>query len=252
MVRTLLLRGMLAGLIAGLLTFGFLKIFGEPPIDRAIAFESRISAESHHASGAAAEPDDELVSRPVQSGVGLLTGVLVYSAAFGGLFGLAVAAVTGRVGSLGPRGTAALLAGAGFVAIYLVPALKYPASPPSVGQADTIQFRTALYFGMILASVAGMIGAALLRGRLLRRFGGWDATLLAALAYGALMFAAGAVLPDVNEVPEHFPAVTLWQFRIASMGSQAVLWASLGLLFGLLTERHSIAARRPRLASRAV
>jgi hypothetical protein len=40
MVRTLLVRGMLVGLVAGLLVFGFGKLFGEPQVDRAITFET--------------------------------------------------------------------------------------------------------------------------------------------------------------------------------------------------------------------
>ena len=33
MVRALLIRGMLAGFVAGLLVFGFGRVFGEPPVD---------------------------------------------------------------------------------------------------------------------------------------------------------------------------------------------------------------------------
>lgn len=40
MTGKLLVRGMLLGLVAGLLSFGFLKLAGEPSVDRAIAFES--------------------------------------------------------------------------------------------------------------------------------------------------------------------------------------------------------------------
>jgi hypothetical protein len=39
MVRDLLIRGMVAGLIGGLLCFGVAKVFGEPQVDRAISFE---------------------------------------------------------------------------------------------------------------------------------------------------------------------------------------------------------------------
>jgi hypothetical protein len=35
MVRTFLVRGMLVGIVAGLLSFAFLKIYGEPQVDRA-------------------------------------------------------------------------------------------------------------------------------------------------------------------------------------------------------------------------
>jgi predicted cobalt transporter CbtA len=45
-------------------------------------------------------------------------------------------------------------------------------------------------------------------------------------------------MPAVNETPAGFPATVLWQFRLASLGTQAVLWATLGLLFGWLTDRN--------------
>ncbi len=39
MVGKLLLRGMLVGLIAGILAFAFARVYGEPQVDKAIAFE---------------------------------------------------------------------------------------------------------------------------------------------------------------------------------------------------------------------
>jgi hypothetical protein len=159
MVRTLLVRGMLTGILAGLLAFGFLKLYGEPQVDRAIAFETQMDeakAAAERAKGMAVEEMPELVSREVQAGIGLFTAVMVYSTAFGGLFGLAVAFAYGRIpGPLTARGVAALLAAMGFVAIYLVPNLKYPANPPSVGDPETIRIRTALYFIMIAISNRG-------------------------------------------------------------------------------------------------
>src|SRR5262249_45108369 len=120
-VGALLLRGMLAGLIAGLLAFGFARLTGEIQIDRAVAFEEKMAA----AKGEAHEP--ELVSRTTQAGAGLLTGVVIYGATMGGLVSLAFAFLYGRLGRMGPRGLAALLAAGGFVVIVLVPFLKYPA-----------------------------------------------------------------------------------------------------------------------------
>jgi predicted cobalt transporter CbtA len=153
------------------------------------------------------------------------------------------------VGNCSPRAVAALLAGAGFVAIYLVPALKYPANPPSVGQPDTIDQRTALYFTMMLVSVAAMVAAAMLRNLLARRHDAWAAALIAGAGYLAVVFAAQLLLPSINEVPEQFPAVLLWNFRIASFGTQAVMWTTVGLLFGWLTER---AVARQRESSRTI
>lgn len=52
------------------------------------------------------------------------------------------------------------------------------------------------------------------------------------------MAIAYLVLPGVDEVPGNFPATVLWRFRLASLGTQTVLWTTLGLAFGALTERH--------------
>ena len=226
MVGALLVRGMLIGVVAGLLSFGFLKIAGEPAVDRAIAFETAMDEAKDKAAKDDAmakgmpmpkeDADPELVSRPVQAGIGLLTGVTVYNTAFGGLFALVFALAYGRMGVFGPRTTAALLAMSGIVAVYVVPNLKYPANPPSVGDPETIGIRTGLYFAMIAISLAAMIGAWMIRNRLAPRLGDWNAALIAAAAYLVVVVVVALALPAINEVPEGFPAVVLWQFRTAS------------------------------------
>ena len=230
MVRTFLVRGMLVGIVAGLLSFAFLKVYGEPQVDSAVAFEAQQDeaktaaqkAESHnhasashdHASEAHTHMADhdvpELVSRSVQAGLGLFVAVLVYSAAFGGLFGLAFA---------------------------FSPNLKYPANPPAVGEPETIGIRTALYFTMIAISLAAMIASLAIKRLLVARFGEWSSNLLAAACYIVFVGIAALLLPTVNEVPDQFPAVVLWNFRITSIGAQLTMWATLGLLFGALSQR---------------
>jgi Probable cobalt transporter subunit (CbtA) len=240
-VGRLLLRGMLVGVVAGLLAFGFARVFGEPPIEHAIAFEAHMAHHhtdahiDHHVNDEADEP--ELVSRTIQAGLGLFVAVVVYGAAIGGLYALFFAFVYGRLGQLAPRATAALLAGAAFVSIVLIPALKYPANPPAVGDPETIGSRTALYFAMLVISVAALVFAVGLAKNLASRYGGWSAGLVGAATYVVIVAIAGYALPAVNEVPEHFSAVVLWNFRVASLGLQAVLWTIVGLLFGFLAER---------------
>jgi ABC-type nickel/cobalt efflux system permease component RcnA len=267
MVGQLLLRGMLVGVVAALLAFGFAKTFGEPQIERAIAFERQMShAEGGHVHGeignvreghvhhgpghethAHAEHDEpELVSRTTQAGVGLLIGVVVYGAALGGLFSLTFAFANGRVGDLGARATAALLALGAFVGTALIPALKYPANPPAVGNPDTIGSRTALYFAMLAISIAFLAAAVVLARRLWVRHGGWNATLIAAAVFVVAIGLVAALLPTVDEVPHAFSATVLWRFRLASLGMQFVLWTTIGLLFGYLTER----AEAPRPSRR--
>jgi hypothetical protein len=231
MARALLLRGMLAGALAGLVAFGFAWIFGEPQVGVAIGFERHL----HAIVGEAREP--ELVSRAVQSTAGLLTGILVYGSALGGVFSVVFACAYGRVGRLSPRATAAMVAVLGFAALILVPQIKYPANPPSVGEPDTIAVRTRLYFMMIALSVIAAIAATSTARQLARRIGGWNSAMIGGMGYLIVVAVTMVILPPVNEAPGDFPATTLWNFRLASLGIQAVLWAALGLIFGVLAER---------------
>jgi predicted cobalt transporter CbtA len=173
--------------------------------------------------------------------------VLVIGTAFGGLFALAFAFAYGRIGRVGPRGTSLLIAAAGFLAIYLIPFLKYPANPPSIGQATTIDHRTEIYFGVMLISILTTIGAIIVGRWLTPRFGAWNATLIAAGAFVAITTVVFIVMPGLNEVPAGFPATTLWRFRLGSLATQLTLWAAIGLIFGPLTERSAGFRRQQKL-----
>jgi hypothetical protein len=208
-------------------------------VDRAVAFETAIDAaktKADLAKGIHDAEEPELVSRPMQASWGLLTGVMTYATAFGGLFALVFAVAYGRASVLGPRAVSAFLALLGFISVYIVPNLKYPANPPSVGHPDTIGIRTALYFAMMALSIAAMVGAVILRKRLLPKYGAWSATLIASAVYLAAVIIAAVALAPINEVPITFPAAVLWHFRIDSLAMQAIMWATLGLVFGALTE----------------
>jgi hypothetical protein len=227
----LLIRGMLVGILAGLLAFAFAWLVGEPQVDLAIAFETQM----HQVAGEAPEP--ELVSRAIQSTLGLLTGILVYGAALGGIFALVFAYAYGRLGPASPRATAAILAAAGFVVLILAPQFKYPANPPAIGNPDTIGVRTGLYFFMIATSIVAAVAALNLGKRLTLRLGGWNAALIGGGAYVVAMAIVMLALRPVDEVPSNFSADVLWRFRLASLGIQAVLWTALGLGFGALAQR---------------
>jgi predicted cobalt transporter CbtA len=231
MARSLLVRGMLVGLLAGLLAFVFARLVGEPEVERAIAFETRMD----QAKGEAPEP--EMVSRGVQRSAGLLTGVAVYGTAIGGLFGLVFAFAYGRMGITHPRTLSAVLAALGFVAIVLIPTLKYPANPPSVGNPETIGVRTAAFFLLIVFSIAATILALQVRRRLSHRFGDWNSSLMAAALFLLVMGTVSYAFPVVDEVPAGFPVTLMWRFRVAALGIQGVMWATLGVVFGWLTER---------------
>ena len=238
-IRTYLVRGLLAGLIAGVLTFVAAYAFGEQSVDAAISVE-----EGGHTGQGAEEP----VSRQVQSTWGLATGTVAMGLALGGILGLATAFGQGRLGRLRPREVAVTLAGIGFVAVCLVPFVKYPANPPAVGQADTIGQRTAMYMGLLAISVGAAILAVVLRQRLARIVDGFVATLLAGAAFVVLAGLAIWLFPAINEVPADFPATLLFSFRRASVFTQFVLWSTLGVSLALLLSAVSGRVTRHREA----
>jgi predicted cobalt transporter CbtA len=219
---------MLAGAVAGLAAFVVAYLFGEPGIEGGIALEEQ---------GAHTHGGEELVSRGVQSTVGLLVGVLVWAVALGGILALVYAGTRGRIGPSRPRAAALVLAVVGFVVVVLVPFLKYPANPPGSSDGGSIVQRTDLYLPMLLFSVLVAVAATALGNTLAPRLGDWNATTAAVAAYVLVVAVGGALLPAVDETPADFPTAVLYNFRLASLAVQAVLWAVLGLVFGALVER---------------
>lgn len=233
MMRTLLVRGLIAGLLAGLAAAVFAFVVGEPHVDAAIALEEAGAADEaahHHA-------EEPLVGRGIQSTIGLLAAHLGIGVALGGLFAVVFAVIYGRLGGFSVRAYATLLAGGAFVAVTLVPFLKYPANPPAVGQTGTVGSRTELYFVFLALSVI-TAGLAVTAARSFAdRFGGWAASGIGILGYAVVMTVCAVLMPTVNEVPDDFPATLLWDFRLASLGGLVVLWLVLGAAFGTLVPR---------------
>jgi hypothetical protein len=248
MMRALLIRGMLVGVLAGLLSFGVARVLGEAQVDRAIAYEEQMAAahvgagEAGHQHGTTAATGhdhaaaEEPVSRDTQRGIGLLAATVIYGAALGGLFAIIFGFVYGRVGPWDARTTALLLAVAAFLTIYFVPTLKYPANPPAVGSDGTIVWRTQLFFAMIAMAIAAMIVAVMAAKALAGTRGAWDATLIGGGVFVGLVILAAMLMPTLDEVPADFPADVLAKFRMASLAIQATLWATLGLVFGRVAD----------------
>jgi len=236
---SLLVRGLIVGLLAGLLAGAFAYSMGEPHIDAAIAIEEAGAAHTHdHGDGTEAAAEEEpLVSRDGQR-AGLFLATTLYGVALGGIFAVGFTLLRRKLRTGNDSYAALGLAAAGFIGIVLVPFLKYPPNPPAVGDPETITRRTITY---LLTVVIGLLAvwAGVAASRWAARYGD-----LARLAGGVAAFlvtivAAYLILPSINEVPGSFPATLLWQFRFASLGTQAVLWTVLGLGYAALVDRNS-------------
>lgn len=238
MISTYLRRGMAAGLLAGLLAGLFAFFVGEPLVDRAMQLEEAT------AGGA----NEEVLSRATQKvGLFFVTG---FSGTFlGGLFGMAFAIFRDRLASGSDWGRSLSLAAAAFAGAVLLPFLKYPANPPTVGDPATIGSRTAAYFVMVGISLLAIL-VCWYTARGMREQG--VSAPVRHLTIGAGLVAVFALsfigLPATAD-PGEFPAGLLWSFRLSSIGTQLVLWTGLGVGFGLLCERANRRAARKGTAA---
>lgn len=222
----LLLRGLLAGLIAGLLAGVFAYGFGEPKVDAAISIEQAAA----HATDEPGHHEDELVSRDGQRG-GLFLATGLYGIAMGGLLATAYTLLRRRLHTPSDTRAALSLAGAALLGLVLVPYVKYPPNPPAVGDPDTINQRTISYLAiLVIGLVAVWAGVVAKRTQAVE----WRQPIAAVLGFLVVVVVGYVLLPNINEVPAAFPPDLLWSFRLASLGTQAVLWTVLGLAFAAL------------------
>ncbi len=255
MERQIIGRGLLAGAAAGVLAFLFARLFVEPQIDRAIGYEDGVGAAHdaiEHAAGSAGHShggEGGGFSRAVQTNIGMGLGVLAFSIAIGALVAVVFAVAYGRVGDVSARLLSLYVAGGMLISLYIVPALKYPASPPALSLDETIRQRTLLYLLMVALSAAALVGAVHLGRRLVARLGAWNATVTAAGAYVLAAATLMLILPTIEETPGPlvdesgtiifggFPADVLYEFRLYSLGTQIVIYATIGLVFAELVSR---------------
>jgi hypothetical protein len=226
MIAVYLRRGMAAGLLAGLLAGLFAFFFGEPFLDQAIGLEDAAAAGDHQ----------EIFSRSVQK-IGLFFATGLFGVSVGGVFGLAYAYFRNRLSSKSEWYRSLSLAGAIFAGAFLIPFVKYPANPPTVGDPLTIGDRTASYLTMVALSLLVVLVAWYV-ARTLRERG--TAAPIRQLTVGlgvvvvvGILFLVLPAAPD----PGGFPSGLLWNFRLSSLGTQLVFWMGLGVVFGLLCER---------------
>ena len=241
MEKRIIARGLVAGAIGGVLAFLFARTFVEPVITRALAYEE--SHEHGHEHGI------ELFTRGVQANVGMGFGVLGFSVAMGAMFAVVYCVLYGRVGNLSPRSLSVALAGGMFMSLYVIPFLKYPPNPPASSLEETIRQRTLLYVLMVVLSAALLVAAVYLGHRLVAQFGLWSATLMGAAAYVVAVAVVMLVLPTIDETPGDFSADVLYEFRLYSLGTQFVLWAMIGLVFGSMADRLLRQPRRESIAA---
>lgn len=233
-------RGLAAGLLAGLLAGFFALLVGEIPLREAIELEEQAvaAAADSAASDGHHHHHDELVDRWVQQALLPVASALV-GAAFGGLFGLTFALLRGRFRETDPWRASLQLGAVAWLSVALFPALRYPATPPGVGDPDRVGARSGWFVAALLLGALGAYGlwaaARWLRSRGVPEIPRQSVvTVAAAAGFGGLFWLLPAD-PATAEVP----AQLMWDFRLASMAVQLIMWLGLAAIFGWFWRREA-------------
>jgi hypothetical protein len=215
----IILRGALSGAVAGILGFIFARVFAEPVINQAISYESGrddILAALNRAAGRIVAPDGpEIFSRTTQSTIGIACGIIAFSAAMGALVAVAYVVMHGRF-SIRPRNLVWLIAGFGFLGVYLLPFVKYPANPPAIGHTFTIVTRGQLYLSVVACSLVLLGLAVYLARRLAPRFGWTGAVVMSAVAFLVVYGVIIGLLPSLGNLNGNVAATSQFGYARAA------------------------------------
>ena len=214
-----LLSGAIAGTILGLIN----QVIVEPFVDQAIDIEKQ----NMISRGEDVDRQELNSYRLWQKGGGTVAGT-VLGTSIGALFGLVFAFARNSLPGSNEKKKGIILAGIMFFVLFLVPALKYPANPPAVGDPETIVYRQSLYIGILAISGFSALGVALLY----RNIGAIESKkIIIPLTYAAIIAIAFLILPPN---PDEITISTdlLMDFRIASTLTMGIFWGILGIVLG--------------------
>ena len=123
-----------------------------------------------------------------------------------------------------------VLSGLMWFTIFVIPFLKYPANPPTVGETETVVLRSILFLSFIAISGFGAVGFYQVYKRLQNK------KILAFVGYAAFISAVFFIMPE-NPDEITAPMELVDGFRGASFVAVTVYWLTLGLILGGFIEK---------------
>ena len=225
-ISIVLISGGLAGLVHGTINFAIV----EPYLDQAIGLEN----ESLFASGEAEDTLEfwaEYESYRIWQKSGQVLAGVILGLAMGSLFGIVFALSRNSLPGKNIVTKAVFLSGLMWFTLYLIPFLKYPANPPTVGEADTVVLRMILYVSFIIISGIGVIVFYKLLTKLNK-----NKKYFALIGYAGLMVIAFIIMPD-NPDEITAPMNLVNEFRFVSVLGVSSFWGSVGIILGLFWKK---------------
>ncbi len=221
-----LISGALAGTIHGVVNFAIV----EPYLDQAIGIENQ----NLFASG---EEEDnpqfwaEYESYRIWQKSGQVLAGIVLGIAMGSLFGIVYVLSRNSLPGKNDVSKSLILAGIMWIVIYLIPFLKYPANPPTVGDGETVVLRAILYISFILISGFG----AFIFYKLSKKFQN-NKKYLGLFGYVIFIVIAFFVMPE-NPDQITAPMNLVNEFRLMSILGVSSFWGSIGIILGVFWKK---------------
>jgi len=222
-----LVSGFVAGTIHGAVNLAIV----EPYLDKAIGIENQ----NLFASGEAENTPQFWVEynsyRDWQKSGQLLAGGIL-GMSIGALFGIVFAYSRNSL----PKGHTVkktfVLAAIMWFIIFLIPFLKYPANPPTVGDADTVVLRQTLYLLFIAISGFSAVGFFVLYKKLQNKKKGF-----AFVGYAVFITAVFFMMPpSPDEVTAPMDLVN--GFRTMSVVAVSTFWVAEAIILGALWQKY--------------
>ena len=221
-----LVSGFVAGTIHGAVNLAIV----EPYLDEAIGIENQALFESGEAEDTSQFWVEYNAYRDWQKSGQLLAGGIL-GMSIGALFGIVFAYSRNSL----PKGHTVkktfVLAAIMWLTIFLIPFLKYPANPPTVGEADTVILRQTLYLLFIAISGFSAVGFSRLYKKLENK------KYLAFVGYAVFITAVFFIMPpSPDEVTAPMDLVN--GFRTMSVMAVTIFWIAEAIILGLLWQKY--------------
>lgn len=227
-ISIVLLSGCFAGTIHGLVNL----VIVEPYLDEAIGIENQnlfALGEEENTPQFQAEYESY---RIWQKGGQVLAGAIL-GTSIGALFGIVFALSKEILPGNHHIKKALILSGIMWLTIYLIPFLKYPANPPTVGDTETVVLRAILYLSFIAISGFGAVGFYQLYKRLQKR-----KRIISIMGYAAFISSVFFLMPD-NPDEITAPMELVNGFRIMSVLATSVFWIAVAVILGAIWQKYN-------------
>jgi len=225
-IGIVLLAGCFAGMIHGATNLAIV----EPYLDEAIDIENRNLFESGEEKDTPEFWVEYSSYRNWQKGGQVLAGAIL-GTSIGALFGIVFAYSRSILPGEHNVKKALVLSGIMWLTIYMIPFLKYPANPPTVGDPETVVLRGILYLSFITISGFGVVGFYQLYKRLEK-----NKKIISLMGYVAFIIAIFVAMPE-NPDEVTAPMDLVNGFRLMSIVAVSTFWISIAILLGIFWQK---------------